>query len=78
MGIVRNLSCKILAGTGPILWTSTRSQGMTWSIGARHTAHSLLVFQTLAYIYGARLAKPRYQVEFKISQLSAFPWLTEN
>ena len=51
---------------------------MTWSIGARHTAHSLLVFQTLAYIYGARLAKPRYQVEFKISQLSAFPWLTEN
>ena len=51
---------------------------MTWSIGACHTAHSLLVFQTLAHIYGARLAKPRYQVEFKISQLSAFSWLTEN
>ena len=28
--------------------------------------------------YGLRQAKPRYQVEFKISQLSAFPWLTEN
>ena len=54
MGIVRNLSCKILAGTGPILWTRTRGQGMTWSIGACHTAHSLLVFQTLAYIYMAQ------------------------
>ena len=28
--------------------------------------------------YGSRQAEPRYQVEFMILQLSAFPWLTEN
>ena len=46
--------------------------------GMSHGTQPTGVPDASIYIYGARLAKPRYQVEFKISQLSAFPWLTEN